>query len=190
MHKGFSLLLLVLALVLGMTSFQLVWAQDGTVPPPEDVTEEEPVEPAPIDLAPILDTANAEINAMSVSDQVKTRLRTMVAERLQEAVNRGFTLEQIQGLAPQMTTLVAQCNLEADLPHVNACFQLMIKGMRNGSTADVGAMIAAKLAAGADLKTALKQTRFELKIKTPKDQGQKKDKGAKEKKEKGPKGEK
>ena len=88
-----------------------------------------------------------------------------------------------------MTALVAQCNLETDLPHVNACFQLMIKGMRNGFTADeVGAMIAAKLAAGMDLKTALKQTRFELKGKTPKGQEQKKDKETKEKKGKGPKG--
>lgn len=188
MHRRFTLLLLVLALVIGMTSSQLVWAEDGTTPPPEETTP--PAEPAPIDLAPILETANAEIAAMSVSDEIKTRLCALVAERLQEAVNRGFTLEQIEALAGQMTALVDQCNLEADLPHVNACFQLIIKGMRNGfPAAEVGDMIAAKLAAGADLKTALKQTRFELK-EALKDQGQKKDKGAREKKGKGPKGEK
>ncbi len=183
MHRRFTLLLLVLALVIGMTSFQLVWAEDGTVPPPD-----EPAPPAPIDLTPILTTANTAIDALLVSDEVKARLKATVAERLQEAVNRGFTLEQVQGLAKQMTALVVQCNLTTDLPHVNACFQLMIKGMRDGVAADVvSGMIAAKLAAGMDLKTALKQTRFELQGKTPK--GQAKDKGTKEKKGKGPKGE-
>ena len=91
----------------------------------------------------------------------------------------------MQGLATQMLALVVQCNLGADLPHVNACFQLMIKAMRNGFTAEeVSAMISAKLAAGTPLKTALKQTRFELKGKTPKGREQKN----KENKGKGPKG--
>ncbi len=189
MGKRLSMLLLFLMLALGLTSSQLAWADEVTPPPGEEVTEEEPVEPAPsaVDLTEVLAAVNEEIDAMSVTEQVKSRLRTMFQERLQEAANLGFALEQIEGLATQMMAMVTQCNLGADLPHVTACFQLMIKAMRNGFAAEeVGAMISAKLAAGVPLKTALKQTRFELKGKIPKGQTQK-DKGEGQDKARGPK---
>lgn len=143
MHKRFSVLLLVLALVLGITSFQLVWAKNGTTS---------------IDLTPILATAKTSIDAMPASDQAKTKLLGLVADELQNAVKKGFTLGQTEGLANQMVMLAALVDLESNLQSLKACYQLMIKAMQDGATAyDIGGLIAANLAAGADPKDAARQ---------------------------------
>lgn len=183
--RKYLMLLFALVLALGLAWSQLALA-DETAPPAEDeVTETEP--PAdtvenPADYTAALEAAKTTLDGMQLAEKVKARLMRMFETRLREAAARGLTADQLMSLSTEMTRLCGEVNLQGDLSHLNACCQLMVKAMRSGFTAeDVGAMISAKLAAGLDLKTALKQTRYELKGKTPREK-QEKDRPAKEEK--------
>lgn len=163
-------------------AFCLAWASlvlaDETVPPEEDgITGTEPPEETveePSDYAAALEEARAAIDGLAAAEKIKARLGTMIETRLREGAERGLSAEQLMTLARETTRLCAEVNLEGDLPHLNACCQLMIKAMRGSCTAEeVGAMISAKLAEGLDLKTALRQTRAELRGKTPREQQEK-----------------
>ena len=122
-----------------------------------------------MDISAPLASANTAINSLTVSEEVKTHLRTIVEARLREGAGVGLSTEQLQQLADELVLLLGKVDLTDDSPHFNAAAQLMIKGIREGFTAaEIGEIISAKLANGMDLKTALKETRSELKDKTPK----------------------
>ncbi len=186
----------VLVLVVALIIPSMAWAEDA---PPPTATPGDPTPtpgdptPTPGDPTPIpgdptptpvatptpgpvtaaLATITKAIDQLTVAEEVKVRLRAMAEARLREGANRGLTLEELQAVADQIVLLLPEMDFTTDLPHLNAAYQLILKGMREGRGADeVASIITAKLAAGLDLKTALKETRFELQGKTPPEKGQ------------------
>lgn len=189
MRRLVWLFLPLLVIMMALTVPHYVWADETT--PPTEVTEDDPAtveddEAAdddaaddeavtdPVDITAALDSVNATIDGLTADDAVKAQLKVMSEARLREAADRGFTSEQVQALADQMGMLYGQVDPARDLAHLNAACQFMIRAMAAGwSAEDAELMLAAKLAAGQDLKTALKEARFELKGKTPPGQAKK-----------------
>lgn len=185
--KKVWLLLLVLVAVLAMSQF--AWAEDPVTGDDPDIVDDGTTgdviddgttgdETDLTDITAALDTVNATVDGLAVTDAAKARLKETAAGRLQQAADRGFSAEQVQALADQMTQLFGTADLARDLPHINAACQFMIKAMRGGMAAsDAYALLAGKLAAGEDLKTALKEARSELKGKGDKGNKNKNGKG-------------
>ena len=179
MRRLVWLFLPLLVIMMALTVPHYVWADETT--PPTEVTEDDPATVEddeavtdPVDITAALDSVNATIDGLTADDAVKAQLKVMSEARLREAADRGFTSEQVQALADQMGMLYGQVDPARDLAHLNAACQLMIRAMAAGWPAeDAELMLAAILAAGQDLKTALKEARFELKGKTPPGQAKK-----------------